>query len=80
MTQVILNHDQASAVRSASGIVEILDESGILVGYVTRHPLATEEKIALAQWLRTRPVSEKIPTTAGQFVGKFSREETYADD
>jgi hypothetical protein len=48
MTQVILNRDQASVVRHASGIVEILDESGILVGYVTRQPLASPEEIAEA--------------------------------
>ena len=48
MTQVILNHDQASVVRHASGIVEILDDSGILVGYVTRQPLASPEEIAEA--------------------------------
>jgi hypothetical protein len=49
MTQVILNHDQASAIRGASGIVEILDESGILVGYVARQPLASPEEIAEAE-------------------------------
>ena len=49
MSQVILNHDQASAVRSTSGIVEILDESGILVGYVARPPLITPEEIAEAE-------------------------------
>ena len=49
MTQVILNHDQSSTVRCAAGIVEILDESGILVGYVTRPPLFTPEEIAEAE-------------------------------
>ena len=55
MTHVILNHDQASAVRSASGIVEILDESGILVGYVARPPLFTPDEIAEAERRATSP-------------------------
>ncbi len=42
--------------------------------------LSNQIESILAQWLRSRPVSEQVPTTPGRFVGKFSREETYADD
>ena len=42
--------------------------------------LSNQIESILAQWLGSRPVSEQVPTTPGRFVGKFSREETYADD
>jgi hypothetical protein len=34
----------------------------------------------LAKWLGERNFSEQIPTTSSRFVGRFSREDTYADD
>jgi hypothetical protein len=49
MTQVILNHEQTSTIRGTSGSVEIVDESGILVGYLNRKTLATPEEIAEAK-------------------------------
>lgn len=49
MTQVILNHEQTTAIRSANGSVEILDDRGILVGFLSRKILATPEEIAEAK-------------------------------
>ncbi len=49
MSQIILNNDQFQAVRQAIGNVEVLDPSGVLVGYMTRPPMATPEEIAEAR-------------------------------
>ncbi len=42
--------------------------------------LSNQIEQVIAEWLRTRPAESDIPSTAGRFIGKFSREETYADD
>jgi hypothetical protein len=46
MTRVVLNDDQARTVRQATG--EMLDEGGVLVGYLTQ-PLFTPDEIAEAE-------------------------------
>lgn len=48
MTQIILNDDQVQSVRQATDTVELCDQSGILLGYVTRKVMATPEEIAEA--------------------------------
>ena len=48
MTQIILNDDQVQTVRQATDTVELCDQSGSLVGYVTRKVIATPEEIAEA--------------------------------
>ena len=42
--------------------------------------LSNQIESILAQWLRTQPVSEQVPSTPGRFLGIFSREETYGED
>ena len=44
MTQIVLSDEQAQAIRSATGPVQLLDREGKLLGYVPR-PL-TNERIA----------------------------------
>jgi hypothetical protein len=49
MIQVILNNDQARLVRATKGEVELRDEHGTLIGYVTQRAKATPEEIAEAR-------------------------------
>lgn len=42
--------------------------------------LSSQIESIVADWLARQSASERILTTPGKFVGKFSREETYADD
>jgi len=41
MIQIILNDDQLKAVQDAAGSVELRDQRGRIVGYVSRPPSAT---------------------------------------
>jgi hypothetical protein len=47
MAQIILNQEQLKAVQEATGVVEIRDDRGNLLGYMT--PRATQEQIAEAK-------------------------------
>jgi hypothetical protein len=42
--------------------------------------LSNQIESILAEWLSDRPIADQIPTTPGRFRGKFSREETYAEN
>lgn len=68
MTRVILNDDQARAVRGASDTVELLDQSGVLIGYVAQQAQSSPEEIAEARrrmnsdgpWLTTRELLSRL--------------------
>lgn len=68
MTRVILNDDQARAVRGASDTVALLDQSGVLIGYVAAQTHFSPEEIEEAQrransdgpWLTTAEVLSRL--------------------
>jgi pyrroline-5-carboxylate reductase len=68
MTQVFLSDEQATAIRQATGAVEMLDESGVLVAYVTRPTTFTEEEIAEAE---RRAVWQGPWHTTEQFLSRL---------
>jgi hypothetical protein len=47
MTQIVLNEDQANAIKAATGVVELRDGDGRLLAYIPR-PF-TSERIADAK-------------------------------
>ena len=49
MTQIVLSDEQFQAFHQATDAVEIRDSHGVLLGYVTRRPLATPTEIAEAR-------------------------------
>ena len=94
MTQLILDDEQVAAVRQAADRVEVRDQNGNLVAYFTKQPTASAEEIATARsrmnwpgpWhtteqflARLNALFDRLSTTPSQFIGKFSREETYSD-
>ena len=42
MTQIVLSDDQAKAVQTATGVVEVRDRQGNLLGYVSPPPSDAE--------------------------------------
>ena len=42
MTQIVLSDDQAKAVQAATGVVEVRDRQGNLLGYVSPPPSDAE--------------------------------------
>jgi hypothetical protein len=68
MTRIILNDEQVQSVRQATDTVELCDQSGILLGYVTRKIKATPEELAEA---RRRLSSEGPWHTTAEVLGRL---------
>ena len=94
MTQLIFNDEQVETVRQATERLEVRDRGGNLVAYLAKQPGFSPTEIAEAKrrmssggpWRTTQQVlarlhalPERLPATPAQFIGKFSREETYSD-
>lgn len=66
MVQIILTDDQSSALRFATGAVEVRDRQGTLVGYLSRPPSEAEVAIAAGRlasdgpWLSTQEVLDHL--------------------